>query len=98
VQAENNAKDQTKALPMAGEKRLGKGPVPKKPERYLSAQQVNVMTILRKFGWKLVCIRRPANHDVTTIFHNRREGTVGILGKDGILRISDSLKIRKVPL
>jgi hypothetical protein len=83
---------------MLGEKRLGMGPVPKAPENYLNAQQVNGMSILRKFGWKLVCIRRPSIHEITTVFHNRQEGSVGILGEDGILRISDSLKIRQPTL
>jgi hypothetical protein len=80
---------------MVGEKRFGMGPVPKTPKYYLNERQVNVMSILRKFGWKLVCIRRPSLDEITTIFHNRQEGSVGILGQDGILRINDSLKIRK---
>ena len=80
---------------MVGEKRFGMGPVPKSPEHYLNELQVHGMTVLRKFGWKLVCIRRPSINEITTIFHNRQEGSVGILGSDGILRISESLKIRR---
>ncbi len=80
---------------MTGEKRFGMGPIPKAPERYINECQVNGIPILRKFGWKLVCIRRPSINEVTTILHNSYEGLVGILGEDGILRISDSLRIRK---
>ncbi len=80
---------------MAGEKRFGMGPIPKAPEQYINECQVNGIPILRKFGWKLVCIRRPSVNEVTTILHNSNEGSVGILGEDGILRISDSLQIRK---
>lgn len=80
---------------MVGEKRFGMGPVPKAPECYLNELQVNGMTILRKFGWKLVCIRRPSINEVTTVFLNRQEGSVGILGRDGILRISENLRIRR---
>jgi hypothetical protein len=83
---------------MVVEKRNGMEPIPNAPERYLNAQQVNGMSILRKFGWKLVCIRRPSIHEVTTVFHNRQEGSIGVLGEDGILRISNSLKIRKPTL
>ncbi len=83
---------------MIGEKRFGMGPVPKSPEHYLNELQVNGMPILRKFGWRLVCIRRPSLNQITTILHNRAEGAVGILGEDGILRISNTLKIRKVAI
>ncbi len=83
---------------MVGEKRFGMGPVPNAPEYYLNEQQVNGMSILRKFGWKLVCIRRPSIDEVTTIFHNKQEGSVGVLGQDGILRISSNLKIRKASI
>ncbi len=80
---------------MVGEKRFGMGPVPKAPEYYLNEKQVTGMSILRKFGWKLVCIRRPSIDEVTTIFRNSHEDSVGVLGQDGILRINDDLKIRK---
>ncbi len=80
---------------MVGEKRFGMGPVPKAPEYYLNEKQVTGMSILRKFGWKLVCIRRPSIDEVTTIFRNSQEDSVGVLGQDGILRINDDLKIRK---
>jgi hypothetical protein len=80
---------------MVGEKRFGMGPIPKAPENYLNETQVNGMPILRKFGWKLVCIRRPSIDEIYTIFQNRQEGSVGVLGEDGILRISDSLQLRK---
>jgi hypothetical protein len=80
---------------MLGEKRFGMGPIPATPECYLNERQVSGMSILRKFGWMLVCIRRPSLNDITTIFYNRHEDSVGALGEDGILRISNRLKIRK---
>jgi hypothetical protein len=81
---------------MIGEKRFGMGPVPTTPEHYLNKRQVYGMSILRMFGWKLVCIRRPSIDDVTTIFRNKQEDALGILGEDGILRINNSLKVRKL--
>jgi hypothetical protein len=80
---------------MLGEKRFGMGPVPQALECYINERQVNGISILKKFGWKLVCVRRPAIDNVTTIVQNRLEGLVGILDEDGVLRINDSLKIRK---
>ena len=83
---------------MVGEKRFGMGPIPKSPEYYLNELQVNGMPILRKFGWKLVCIRRTSINEITTIFRNSHEGSVGILGEDGILRINNTLQIRKTAI
>jgi hypothetical protein len=83
---------------MTGEKRFGMGPIPKGPENYINERQVNGMPILRKFGWKLVCIRRSSVNDITTILRNAHEGSLGILGEDGILRINNTLKIRKPAL
>jgi hypothetical protein len=80
---------------MREEKRFGMGPVPSLPKHYLNEKQVTGMGILRKFGWKLVCIRRPSIEDVHSIFINRREDALGVLGADGVLRIDRGIKIRK---
>jgi hypothetical protein len=79
---------------MFGEKRFGMGPIPNSPECYINEKQVYGMSILRKFGWQLVCIRRPSLSEITTIFKNSQEKRVGVLDKDGILKISNDLKIR----
>ena len=73
------------------------GPIPTDPENHITEQQVNGLMILKKFGWKLVCVRRPQTpiDASTTILRNKQEGAVGILEPNGILKISDSLKIRK---
>lgn len=83
---------------MVGEKRFGMGPVPASPEHYLNETQVNGMTILRKFGWKLVCVRRASVTEITTVFRNSHDNMVGVLGEDGILRISNDLKVRSTPI
>jgi hypothetical protein len=79
---------------MEGEKRFNMGPVPSRPEFYINETQVSGLSVLRKFGWKLVCIRRPSIDDITTILRNSYENSLGVLGKDGILRISENLKVR----
>jgi hypothetical protein len=83
---------------MLSEKRFGMGPVPKAPETFINERQVNGLPILKKFGWKLVCVRRSSINEAITILRNRREDLVGILGEDGILRINNTLKIRKTPI
>ena len=79
---------------MKTEKRIGLGPVPSSPEQYLNEIQVNGIIILQKFGWKLVCIRRPSSESVQTVVRNRLDKALGILGKDGIVRLSQDIKIR----
>ncbi|MCU7845092.1 MAG: hypothetical protein KZQ93_14780 [Candidatus Thiodiazotropha sp. (ex Monitilora ramsayi)] len=77
------------------EKRNRMGPIPSDPENHITEQQVNGLVILKKFGWKLVCVRRAPDTTSTTIVRNKQEGTVGILESNGILKITNSLKIRK---
>jgi len=76
------------------EKRIGMGPVPASPQDYLNEIQVNGLIILQKFGWKLVCIRRPADDSVQTLIRNRIDRAVGILGRDGVLRLSRDIRLR----
>jgi hypothetical protein len=81
---------------MSSEKRVGMGPVPTEPEMYINEKQVAGMSILKKFGWNLVCIRRPNFSPPLTVLKNSQEKSIGILDKDGILKLSPELKIRQV--
>jgi hypothetical protein len=76
------------------DKRIGMGPIPAKPKSYLKKEQVNGLTVLRKFGWRIVCIRRPSAVKTTTILIHKVTNKLGILGSDGILRLTDNIKIR----
>ncbi|MES9970766.1 MAG: hypothetical protein ABW092_12100 [Candidatus Thiodiazotropha sp.] len=76
-------------------RRIGEGPIPPIPELYINKQQVHCLSILRKFGWKLVCIRRSDDINPSVILKNRAEGALGILETDGTLRIRIDLEIRR---
>ncbi|MCU7919477.1 MAG: hypothetical protein KZQ88_18070 [Candidatus Thiodiazotropha sp. (ex Dulcina madagascariensis)] len=80
---------------MSAEKRLGMGPIPTSPEMYINEKQVDGMSILKKFGWKLVCIRRPQIGGVSTLLKHSHERGIGVLGVDGVLRIHPEIKIRQ---
>ncbi|MCU7814896.1 MAG: hypothetical protein KZQ89_04750 [Candidatus Thiodiazotropha sp. (ex Lucinoma kastoroae)] len=80
---------------MSDDKRLGLGPIPISPENYINEKQVDGMTILKKFGWKLVCVRRPTIGEAITLLKNSHEQSVGVLGEDGILRIQPDIRIRQ---
>jgi hypothetical protein len=70
------------------------GPIPSDPSSYLKREQVNGLAVLRKFGWRIVCVRRPTVIDTTTILFNKHTKKLGILGSDGILRLTNNIKIR----
>ncbi|MET0005295.1 MAG: hypothetical protein DBP02_12760 [gamma proteobacterium symbiont of Ctena orbiculata] len=76
------------------DKRIGMGPIPSEPKYYLKKEQVNGLAVLRKFGWRIVCIRRPSVFDTTTILLNKHTNKLGVLGSDGILRLTNNIKIR----
>jgi hypothetical protein len=76
------------------DKRIGMGPIPAKPKSYLKKEQVYGLAVLRKFGWRIVCIRRPSAVKTTTILINKHTNKLGILGSDGILRLTSNIKIR----
>jgi hypothetical protein len=82
---------------MSSEKRVGLSPVPALPEMYINEQQVNGMSILMKFGWRLVCIRRLHMGSALTLLKHIQDHTVGVLGEDGILRLEPEIKIRQSP-
>jgi hypothetical protein len=70
------------------------GPIPSEPESYLRREQVNGLAVLRKFGWRIVCVRRPSKIITTTILINKDTKKLGVLGSDGILRLTENIKIR----
>lgn len=52
------------------------------------------MEVLKKFGWELTFIRRPLYSEVIPVVQNNQEQAIGVLGIDGVLKISDEIKIR----
>ena len=76
------------------ERRNGASPIPSDPEFYINEQQVQGLIILKKFGWKLVCIRRCQDLYPSVILKNKSQGLVGLLECNGILKLRDDLNIR----
>ncbi len=80
---------------MIQDRRNGASPIPTDPELYINEQQVQGLIILKKFGWKLVCIRRCEDLYPSVILKNKVEGRVGLLECDGILKLSTHVRIRE---
>ncbi|MEN8179389.1 MAG: hypothetical protein ABFS39_12355 [Pseudomonadota bacterium] len=76
------------------DKRTGQSPIPSSPSFFLNNKQLNGMEVLKKFGWELTFIRRPLYSEVIPVVQNNQEQAIGVLGIDGVLKISDEIKIR----
>jgi hypothetical protein len=79
---------------MFQDRRNGESPIPSDPELYINEQQVHGLIILKKFGWKLICIRRSDSLYPSVILKNSTERRLGLLEGDGILKLSSSISIR----
>jgi hypothetical protein len=79
---------------MYQERRNGASPIPTDPEFYITEQQVQGLIILKKFGWKLVCIRRCHDLYPSVILKNKSEGRVGVLEYNGVLKLSEGVCVR----
>lgn len=79
-------------------RRRGAGAIPHTPERYINQHQVQGLIVLKKFGWKLICIRRNVEQAPSIVLKNRFDGSVGVLLDDGILKLQGDLKVRQSAL
>jgi hypothetical protein len=77
------------------ERRIGESPVPDTHVHVINEQQLHGLEILGKFGWKLVCIRRPDDLNPSVILKNTKNGVLGTLETDGVLRLNNNLEVRK---
>jgi hypothetical protein len=76
------------------DRRIGIGAVPSDPKSYLNRKQMRGLIQLREFGWTTFCVRRPSREYATTILRNRHNRMLGILNRDGTLRLARDLKVR----
>lgn len=76
------------------ERRRGVSPIPAVPDQYLNEDQMHGLTILKEYGWGLVCVRQQSEPHPITILKNRLNKSYGVLSKVGILVLSNDFKIR----
>jgi hypothetical protein len=76
------------------DRRIGISAIPSDPKSYLNEQQQLGLIHLREYGWTTFCVRRPSGDSPTTILRNRYNKKLGILSEDGMLRLSEYLKVR----
>jgi hypothetical protein len=79
---------------MNTERRTGKDPIPKNPERLLSDTQVLALHQIENFGWHLEFMRRPLFQDPVAVVINADRTQMGVLEEDGRINMEPDIKIR----
>jgi hypothetical protein len=80
---------------MDREKRDGKAPLPDNLNEVLNDAQRQALTGLKYTGWKLLFLRRPLFQEPVLVVRNTHDGKMGILDKDGKIKMLRNFKIRE---
>jgi hypothetical protein len=76
------------------DRRIGARAIPSDPKSYLNDRQQLGLILLRAYGWNTFCVRRHPGEPATTILRNKHNKRLGILNANGLLRLTENLKIR----
>jgi hypothetical protein len=79
---------------MNTERRIGKEPIPKNPERLLSETQALALHQIESFGWHLEFLRRPLFQDPVVVVVNADRSQRGVLEEDGRINMEPDIKLR----
>ena len=80
---------------MDREKRKGNIPIPDNMKELLNDAQLQALSGMKYSGWELRFLRRPLFQEPVPIVHNTNDGRIGILEKDGGIKIQPNIKIRE---
>ena len=81
---------------MDRERRKGGIPTPDNLEELLNKNQFQALSGMKYSGWELRFVRRPLFPEPVPIVHNTNDGRIGILDKDGGIRIQTDIKEREL--
>ena len=82
--------------PMTTEERRHKEPpIPEHLDRYLNQQQMNALTQVENFGWRMAFVRRPMFQPVLAVLQNSdNPGRYAVLRDDGEIDFDPQVTIR----
>ena len=80
---------------MDREKRKGNIPLPKNLKEVLNEAQWQVLSGIEYAGWELRFLRRPLFQEPMLFIQNPNDGRIGILDKDGSIKIQSNIKVRE---
>ena len=80
---------------MDREKRKGNIPLPKNLKEVLNEAQWQALSGIEYAGWELRFLRRPLFQEPMLFIQNPNDGRIGILDKDGSIKIQSNIKVRE---
>jgi len=84
-------------VPVVGrDKRKGNIPIPDNFKELLNDAQLKALSGMKYSGWELRFLRRPLFQEPVIVVHNSNDGRIGILDKDGSIRIQANIKVREL--
>lgn len=81
---------------MDREKRKGSIPIPDNLKELLNAAQLQALSGMKYSGWELRYLRRPLFQEPVLVVQNPNDGRIGILDKDGSIRIQTNIEVREL--
>lgn len=80
---------------MDREKRKGNIPLPENLKEVLNEAQLKALSGIEYTGWELRFLRRPLFQEPVLFIQNTNNGQIGILDKDGSIKIKPNIKARE---
>ena len=81
---------------MDREKRKGSIPIPDNLKELLNAAHLQALSGMKYSGWELQYVRRPLFQEPVLVVQNPNDGRIGILDKDGKIRIQANINVREL--
>jgi hypothetical protein len=77
------------------EKRKGNIPIPGNLKEFMNEAQWKALSGIEYTGWRLRFVRRPLFQEPVLFIQNTNNGQIGILDKDGNVKIQRTVKVRE---
>jgi len=70
--------------------------IPDNLEELLNKTQLQALSGMKHSEWELWFVRRPLFQEPVPVVHNTKDGSIGILDKDGSIRTQTDIKVREL--
>ena len=70
-------------------------PIPENLEKLLNPAQLQALSGMKYSAWEVRFLRRPLFQEPVLVVQNANDGRIGILNKDGLIKIQPDFKVRE---
>ena len=70
-------------------------PISEDLEKLLNPAQLQALSGMKYSGWEVRFLRRPLFQEPVLVVQNANDGRIGILNKDGLIKIQPYFKVRE---